>query len=326
MTPKITVLMPVYNGEKYLKEAIESILSQTFADFEFFIINDGSTDNSVDIIKSYSDKRIIFIENEQNIGLPATLNKGIDLARSKYIARMDQDDISLSERLEKQFYFMEKNHDIDICGSWIKFFGEQNFVAKYAKTHREIMSNSFSSSPMAHPTVFFRKKSFDKYNLRYNSTLKFSEDYELWIRALKYLKFANLQEVLLNYRISPNQMTKSTEKMENANKIIWKTQLENLGVELNDEELNMHQLLMCEKYQMVSPEACTNWFDKIIVANREKQFYDTKILMNIFRHKWYVAYKTTTKFNIGLFFSTKYKYLSLKNKLRFLLRLVRNKQ
>lgn len=115
--PAISVLMPVYNSEKYLNEAIESILNQTFVDFEFIIINDASNDNSENIIESYQDSRIKYFKNEKNLGVAKTLNKGLKLAQGKYIARMDSDDISLPERLYKQFKFMEVYNDIDVCGS-----------------------------------------------------------------------------------------------------------------------------------------------------------------------------------------------------------------
>ncbi|HKQ33129.1 MAG TPA: glycosyltransferase family A protein, partial [Thermodesulfobacteriota bacterium] len=118
MTPKVTVLMTVYNGEKFLNEAIDGILNQTFRDFEFLIINDGSTDGSREIIKSYKDPRINLVDNESNIGLTASLNRGLSLAGGEYIARQDADDISLPERLEKQISILERNPDIALLGSW----------------------------------------------------------------------------------------------------------------------------------------------------------------------------------------------------------------
>ena len=132
-TPKITVLMPVYNGEKYLKESIESILKQTFRDFEFLIINDTSTDESEKIIRSFKDSRIKLIKNEKNIGLTKSLNKGLDLAKGEYMARMDADDISLPKRLEIQVAFMDKNPKIGVIGAWAKVIGESN--KKYIKTY-----------------------------------------------------------------------------------------------------------------------------------------------------------------------------------------------
>lgn len=335
MNPKITVLMAVYNGEKYLDEAIKSILNQTFTDFEFLIINDASTDNSYKIIQSYTDPHINFINNENNLGLSGSLNRGLDIAKGQYIARMDQDDISLPERLEKQVRFMEENPEIGICGSWVKFFGEMDFIAKYVEYHKELISNMFISSPFAHPSVIFRKELFNKFNLRYNPDFKTGEDYELWTRASKYIKFANIQKVLLNYRISPNQMTKSTDTLENANKIIWKMQLENLGMNFSEEELTFHQLLLSEKYIITKTEdflkLSNDWINKIISASEEKQIYDKKILTRLFEQKFYVALKNILDFNLdfdilNIFKSTKqFKYLSLENKYRLLYRYFRQK-
>ncbi len=112
--------MSVYNGDMYLKEAIESILNQTFTDFEFLIINDGSIDKSEKVIKSYSDKRIRYYKNSKNLGLAASLNKGVGLSKAKYLARMDGDDVSYPNRLEKQVNFMDVNPEIDVCGTWVK--------------------------------------------------------------------------------------------------------------------------------------------------------------------------------------------------------------
>ena len=149
MNPLVTVLMPVYNGEKYLKEAIESILNQTFKDFEFLIINDGSTDNSVKIIQSFNDLRIRLIHNESNIGLIKTLNKGLKLSNGKYIARMDCDDVSLPKRLSVQINFMEKHPEIGVCGSWVKIIGlEQKFINKYPQKHEEARHIFYLTRPL----------------------------------------------------------------------------------------------------------------------------------------------------------------------------------
>ena len=127
-SPQISVVMPAYNAEKYITEAIDSILFQTFKDFEFIIINDASTDSTKDIIESYKDPRIKLVNNEQNKGVAKSLNIGISVACGKYIARMDADDIALPERFQKQFDFMEQHPNIDVCGSWAKKTGNENEI------------------------------------------------------------------------------------------------------------------------------------------------------------------------------------------------------
>ena len=140
--PKVTVLMPVYNGSKYLKAAIDSILSQSFTDFEFLIINDGSTDDSVKIINSYHDQRIKLIDNKINQGLVAVLNQGLKLAIGEYIARMDSDDFSTCNRLSQQVRFMDKHNDIGVLGSWVKIMkGSDEFLGRYFLNHEEIKAN-----------------------------------------------------------------------------------------------------------------------------------------------------------------------------------------
>ena len=202
--PKISVLMPLYNPEEeHLREAIASILNQTFTDFELLILNDGSKNNAEEVVLSFSDERIRYIKQD-NMGLASTLNKGVDLALSDIIARMDQDDIAHSDRLEKQFRFLEENPNISIVGSWIKHFPKTKIVKVPAFPD---LTDFLNSCVMNHPTVMFRKSDFLKYDLRYNPELKTSEDYDLWTRAVRVLNFANLQEVLLDYRIHGGNMT-----------------------------------------------------------------------------------------------------------------------
>lgn len=209
--PKISVLMPLYNPEEeHLREAISSILNQTFTDFEFLIINDGSKNNAEEVVLSFNDERINYIKQE-NMGLASTLNKGIDLASTDIIARMDQDDIAHSDRFEKQVKFLEENPNISIVGSWIKQFPKTEVVK--VPEFPDLM-DFLNSCVMNHPTVMFRKSDFLKYDLKYNPELKTSEDYDLWARAVKVLNFANIQEVLLDYRIHGGNMTVTRKNLQ----------------------------------------------------------------------------------------------------------------
>jgi glycosyltransferase involved in cell wall biosynthesis len=195
--------MPVYNGERYLREAIESILNQTFEDFEFLVIDDGSSDGSVEIIQSYNDQRIRLILNETNLGLIATLNKGIDLARGDYIARMDCDDISMPERLDKQYEFMQKNPEAAVSGSWASTIDEQGEVTGEIRTLSSfdcISVELFFTNPMIHSSTFF-KKNFIASIGSYNKDFERAEDYYLWIRVVqKKGRILNVPLFLLKYR------------------------------------------------------------------------------------------------------------------------------
>ena len=203
---KVSVLMPAYNAQDYIAESIESILNQTFKDFELIIINDGSKDDTPKIVKKYAekDKRIKFVNHKKNRGLIAVLNEGMDIAKGEYIARMDSDDISLPDRLKKQVKYLDKHTDVSLVGSSIEFFPIYNKwdVLAEPKLFDLLRGNCF-----AHPTVMLRKSDFDKYNLRYNPKYIYVEDYELWARAFRYLKLCNIQDVLLKYRWHDNNVS-----------------------------------------------------------------------------------------------------------------------
>lgn len=208
--PKVSVLMPAYNAEKYIGEAIESILNQTFKDFEFIIIDDCSIDRTWEIINKYAyvDNRIIVLKNKENKGIAGNRNKLVKLAKSKYIIWQDADDISISTRIEKQYNFMEENPDVGICGGWLQFFNEKGntSIRKYSLDDYSLRKNIFRYSPVAQPGAIIRKKSIDElglYNLKYPP----AEDIDMSFRIGSKYKFANLQEILINYRENSNSAT-----------------------------------------------------------------------------------------------------------------------
>jgi glycosyltransferase involved in cell wall biosynthesis len=225
-TPKITVLMPVYNCELYIKEAVESILNQTCSDFEFLIIDDASTDKTVSIIKSYQDSRIQLIEKPLNTGLTNSLNLGLRLARGKYIARMDGDDISVPERFAKQITFLEANPDVVLCGAWFNIVGSNKLV-KVPEHHDAIKLALLRGNCIAHPTVMMRKEILDEFSISYEEQKEAAEDYDLWVRLLMLGKLHNLQEVLLGYRMHNAQV--SSKRMLQQNRITIATRLKLLN-------------------------------------------------------------------------------------------------
>ncbi len=213
--------MPVYNAEKYLFEAVESILNQTYKDFQFLIINDGSTDKSVEIIQSFEDSRICLVHNEKNIGLTPTLNKGIDLAEGKYIARMDSDDISHPTRLEEQLKLMEKHPDYAMVSTWADTISEDGqFVRVNEKFHSHSYYNLVFENNIWHPSVFCKKEVFlalGKYPASY------AEDFALWSKMVKNYKVFKIDKSLISYRRSATSLSHvvfSDECAEDANLIV----------------------------------------------------------------------------------------------------------
>jgi len=203
--------MPCYNAERFLKNAIESMLDQTFTDFEFIIIDDCSTDRSAAIVREYQkkDRRIQYHKNASNSGVAASLNAGIGMARGEYIARMDADDISLPERLERQVNHMKKNPSCVACGTDIILIDEKGGrigSREYHYTSETIKKNIHRASCFAHPTVMLRRKTLTENNIFYSTGLRWVEDYDLWFRLSRYGQFANLKEYLLYYRLSPSSV------------------------------------------------------------------------------------------------------------------------
>ena len=201
--PMISVIMPVYNAQQYLKEAIDSILDQTFSDFEFIIFDDGSTDESLKIIQSYKDPRIRLISGKGNRKLVPPLNDAIQMAKGKYLVRMDSDDISLPNRFEEQVAFMEKNPGIDVCGTFFRTIGGRVNLSKvYPVLDLEIKLAMLFYCPFAHPTVMMRRSTMISKCFSYDERFLYAEDYDLWRRmAASGCTFYNIPEVLLRYRV-----------------------------------------------------------------------------------------------------------------------------
>ncbi|GAA4847806.1 glycosyltransferase [Algivirga pacifica] len=271
-TTVLSVLMPVYNAAQFLRDAIQSILDQTYDNFEFLIINDGSTDQSEEIILSYQDPRIRYIKNEKNLGLIATLNKGIDLAKGKYIARMDADDIARPQRFEKQLYFMQEQ-GVDVCGTAVKVFNykirsqaeKETWV--FPQTHDDIRRMGLFQCPIAHPSVIFRKTS-----LRYSREYKHAEDYYFWYLHLKNgYKFTNLPEVLLDYRLHDTNVSvlHQEEQGKNAKVIrdlfytnVYETQEQLFSGKLTKEKLCKYLRVIRETHGKLQDKDITlTWLD-----------------------------------------------------------------
>lgn len=226
MSPKVSVIMSVYNGEKFLKESIHSILNQTFSDFEFIIINDGSKDASGKIILEFNDDRIRYIDNKINIGLIASLNKGLKLAKGEYIARMDDDDISLPSRFEKQVQYLDENQNTFVLASKLVIINEKGYEVDgwpedlSAVSVNEIKQLLPKINCIGHPTVMMRADCLK--NINYSDKLKHSEDWGLWLNLLSNdFEIAKLDEVLLKYRVHKNSTTVTVNKYGVEKKIIF---------------------------------------------------------------------------------------------------------
>jgi glycosyltransferase involved in cell wall biosynthesis len=210
--PLVSIILPVYNGMPYLETSIKSILAQTYMNFELIIINDGSKDNSMDFLMDIKDSRIRLFEQE-NIGLAATLNKGIGYSKGEFIARHDQDDLSLPLRLEKQVSFLINNPDYALVGTWAKIItdaGETGRAHLHPAENIQLQFELLFDNPFVHSSVMLRKSIFQKIGLySTDKNRQPPEDYELWSRIARCSKIANIPEILHSYREVPSSMSRT---------------------------------------------------------------------------------------------------------------------
>jgi glycosyltransferase involved in cell wall biosynthesis len=294
--PAISVIMAVYNGQQYIKEAINSVLNQQFHDFEFIIIDDGSTDNSLKIIQEYQkqDSRIVVIQNETNIGLPASLNKGLDLAKGLYIARMDGDDINDLSRLKKQVEFLEENPDIDILGCELNIINQDGTETgqkwSYLTAPSEIAISCFFESPVPHASIMIRSKIFNENKVRYNEKYRVAQDYELWSRLITNYKFSNLNEALYHCRFVRgnviNPLRKQLTEEIRRNQLITR-----LNITPTDKEWEIHQFIFGFNkgfnYEL-NAKALLSWLNKIACKIEENKISTKAEFYNYLKKKNYI--------------------------------------
>ena len=213
MSPTVSILMPVYKTSQFLREAMDSILSQTFNDFELIVLNDCSPDDAEEVLDGYDDPRIVRYKGIRNQGLANILNVGMDMARGRYVARMDSDDISLPERLELQVKYLENHPDTDLCSCGMRMFGSKCDTWIRESEPEKVKITALFYSPILHASSVWRRESFDRFGLRFRQEMVPAEDYDLWCRALAHgLKMVNLPDCLYLYRIRPDQATENTSR------------------------------------------------------------------------------------------------------------------
>ena len=278
--PKISVLMPVYNGDQFLDKSIKSVLNQTFNNFEYIIINDGSTDDSLKIIKSFEDSRIKIINFSKNMGITAALNNGLNAAKGYYIARQDQDDISDPERFMLQIEYLE-NNDVDLVDTNFIFIDENDkYLQDYEKRYfnpDETLSHLFFYE-MVHASIMCKRLLFTKDNIQYRK--RPTEDYDLFIRLAKAgMRAGRLDQKLIKQRKHPNSMCGSDwDNIKKDIDVMRNEFVQDLGIEATDYEKKLHiafveqNLSILNQYQFGE---VLSWSNKIIKANSINKIYSS---------------------------------------------------
>ena len=285
--PETTVLIPVYNCAKYIMAAIESVLAQKYTDYELLIIDDGSTDNTAEIIATIKDSRIIFLKNSRNRGIVYTLNKGISLAKGKYIARMDGDDIVLGNRLEIQVDFLNNNPDYGIVGGWYQVTNENGRIVDTVEGTTNDSSAQLGllfRNQFAHSVVTMRTDLAKQ--LKYDPEFQYCEDYDLWVRFAEVSKVANLPAYYLSYRwYSENSCNRKQKELKQTILNLLSRELDKIEVEHTAEELMLHAAVcfgMAPKLfkNQEKRNGLNQWYDKVFASKVLTQRYDKEWLLD----------------------------------------------
>jgi len=293
----LSVIITVFNAEKYLFQSIESILTQTYHNFELIIINDCSTDGSKTIIETFNDERIKYYENNQNKGIVYSRNRGLDLAKGDYIGMLDADDIAFKDKFEKQINYLSNNPEYGMIGSWVKLIDEDgvslNKEWKLKSGFECIPSIMLFKNYFLQSAVLYTKECIKKY--RFKEGFDILEDYVIWLEILKNYKGYSLQESLVYYRIHQQGVTKkySSEKDEKERRV-FSLQLKGLGLIPTKKQLLLHQAIKNDE-KITSYDTfkeLEKWLKEIISTNLSTNAYNRKCLSRVVFNRWLkVCYK-----------------------------------
>lgn len=297
MTPLVTVLMPVYNGQLFLKESIDSILQQRYQHFELLIIDDGSTDNTPNIIRQFTDKRIRYVRNDVNLKIIKTLNKGLDLAQGKYIVRMDADDIALPDRIALQVALMERDPDIVLCGSNINRFSESySIIDKRGGNDDVIRAKLLFDTAVNHPSAIIRKEALTRNGLQYSEQYLHTEDYALWYELSQLGKIVNIDEVLLRYRMHGNNLSMQHSQLQYQNmnrmriRILKDFLTKSDAADIDELMLTYQKLLQLNTVSFTDMQAMDQLLTKVVEINQSSKVYDDWSLKKAASWFWYVVF------------------------------------
>lgn len=291
MKSLLTVIMPVYNAERYVREAIESILQQTYRDFVFLIVNDGSIDDSESIILSYKDPRIQYVKNEQNIKLVKTLNKALSLVQTKYVARMDADDVSMPTRLEKQVAYMESHPSVGLIGTWCRTIGfEGGQEIRYETTQDAIMFKQLYKIEFVHPSCMMRMEILNKLSVIYDETYLHAEDYDLFTRLSHVTLVSNIPEILHLYRKHEESVSILYNEIQTMHTLqIKQREFSYLGVPITNQLLSDYTALNYQDYWHIvsSTDEIQRFLVSMQDANKISHVLDERFFREKVQSLWF---------------------------------------
>ena len=278
--PRVSVLLPVYNGARYLAGALRSVVAQSFPDWELLVVDDGSTDDSRAVAHSWDDPRIRVLANGENLGVARSLNRGIREARGDFIARMDADDECFPERLREQVRFLERHRSVCLLGTNAVSAETGKATFRVPANHASIRCNLLFNCSFLHPSVMWRRDVFQRYELWYEESPT-AEDYDLWERTVQVLQTANLPQPLLRYRDDPAvKVSAYVRQQKRGGRAVRQRALARLSLEPTPEEEETHHACCFDNWKQpaIQVERVDRWLGRILVANRERQLLDPAAL------------------------------------------------
>jgi len=288
-TPRVSILLPVLNAEATIQGTLHSLFNQEYRDFEVLVIDDGSRDNTPAILEAEEDPRLRVLRNPERLKLSGALNRGLEEARGEFIARMDADDLARPTRLLLQVSFMDRHPEIMLCGSATQHFGDRiSKTERYPAKPEAIRAFSLFNCPFAHPTVLFRRKAFLEAGLRYDGSFYPSEDYELWARMVHQFPCANLQDVLLDYRVHGQSMTGSDwSNMDEQSCRLMGEQFQRLGIELTETRLKLNRDIGMARVPGHRLQEALEHLQDLLRRNEEREFCPSQALLAQIRERWF---------------------------------------
>ncbi len=333
----VTVILPVYNGAEFLAEMMDSVLGQTYSEFDFLIINDASTDNSEEVILSYKDPRIKYLVNEKNLGSIGTPLRAMDMCETEYIARIDQDDIWKPTKLEKQIAIMDARPQVGLCGTSIELFGDKEGVRMFPVSNEELKAGFLFGCCMSHPSVIFRKSFLVNSGLRYNPDYRLADDYKMWIDCLEHTQIYNIPEVLVKYRQHESQICSplNAEKQLVVKNRVRLEMLERINKNFTQVEKDFHiNSFVDSKIESVSDyKQFVTWSEVLLQKNKDGGSYIQPDILKkeLFAfvqisYKIYLIKKYFDELNLKsllrYLFSFEWKNLSLKRNVRLIIKCI----
>ena len=330
--------MPVFNGERYLTESINSVLNQSFKNFEFIIINDFSTDKTNHILSEYKslDNRVIIINNLKNKGIAYSLNEAIKISKSDLIVRMDADDICMPTRFQKQFDYMSTNPLIAVSGTGALINNSNRLLKDYFipfTKDAHIKAQLLFETPFVHPSIIFRKEVFFHNKLQYNSAYSRAEDYKLWTEFSRISNMGNIADICINYRVNRNSVSNKYKSVQlNDAGLIREEYFKQLGIPFTESELILHNRIPIynDWFTLKDLNEVEKWFFKLLDLNRENQYFDQSALTDVLSTYWERAiikskltllrswklYRQSVLFNKQIFNLRNFLLSSVKNKIK----------